>query len=54
MTRIGRKTVKGTAWAKARKRGGGAPASGNERLGEQTRKILGKHYANKYRVVRPR
>ncbi len=54
MTRIRGKAVKGTAWAKGRKRGGGAPASGNKRLGEQTRKILGKHYANKYRVVRPR
>jgi len=26
------------------------PASGNRRLSEQTRKILGKHYASKYRV----
>ena len=26
------------------------PATGNRRLAEQTRKILGKHYANKYRV----
>jgi hypothetical protein len=25
-------------------------ATGNKRLAEQTRKILGKHYANKYRV----
>jgi len=25
-------------------------ASGNKRLSEQTRKILGKHYASKYRV----
>jgi hypothetical protein len=38
------------AWAKAPKQGGGAPASGNKRLTEQTRKILGKHYANRYRV----
>jgi hypothetical protein len=26
------------------------PATGNRRLAEQARKILGKHYANKYRV----
>jgi hypothetical protein len=52
MTRIRGKAVKGNAWAKGR--AGGAPASGNKRLGEQTRKILGKHYANKYRAVRPR
>ena len=26
------------------------PATGNRRLAEQTRKILGKHYSNKYRV----
>jgi hypothetical protein len=25
-------------------------ATGNKRLGEQVRKILGKHYASKYRV----
>ena len=38
------------AWLKAPKQGGRASASGNKRLGEQTRKIFGKHYANKYRV----
>ena len=27
---------------------------GNKRLAEQTRKILGKHYASKYRVSRDR
>ena len=37
-------------WPKAPKHGGGAPASSNTGLGEQTRKILGKHYANRYRV----
>jgi hypothetical protein len=37
-------------WPKAPKHGGRAPAPGNKRLGEQTRKILGKHYANRYRV----
>jgi hypothetical protein len=26
------------------------PATANKRLAEQTRKILGKHYASKYRV----
>jgi hypothetical protein len=26
------------------------PAAGNKRLPDQTRKILGKHYANKYGV----
>jgi len=29
---------------------GKQPATGNRRLGEQTRRILGKHYASKYRV----
>jgi hypothetical protein len=29
---------------------GGKPVAGNPRLADQTRKILGKHYANKYRV----
>jgi hypothetical protein len=37
-------------WPKTPKHGGGAPTSGNKRLSEQTRKILGKHYANRYRV----
>jgi hypothetical protein len=26
------------------------PSTANKRLGEQTRKLLGKHYASKYRV----
>jgi hypothetical protein len=26
------------------------PVTGNKRLADQTRKILGKHYAGKYRV----
>jgi hypothetical protein len=52
MTRIRGKAVDGTASAKGRKHGGEAPASANRRLGEQIRKILGKHYANKYRVSR--
>jgi hypothetical protein len=29
---------------------GQPPATANKRLAEQTRKILGKHYASKYRV----
>jgi len=37
-------------WPKPRKHGEKPPATGNKRLAEQTRKILGKHYANKYRV----
>ena len=31
---------------------GAAPAPQNERLTQQTRKQLGKHYANKYRTGR--
>ena len=27
-----------------------SPARGNTRLSEQTRKVIGKHYANKYGV----
>jgi hypothetical protein len=27
-----------------------APATGNKQLGRQIRKVLGKHYASKYRV----
>ena len=41
---------KRTTQPKAPKRSGKPPRQGNTRLGEQTRKILGKHYANKYRV----
>ena len=44
------KPRKAPAWPKPPKGGGGPPASGNKRLTEQTRKILGKHYASKYRV----
>ena len=35
---------------KPQKRGDKPQATGNKRLAEQTRKILGKHYASKYRV----
>jgi hypothetical protein len=36
-------------WPKSPKHRDKPPATGNKRLAEQTRKILGKHYANKYR-----
>jgi len=35
---------------KPRKEAKAPHASGNKRLAEQTRKILGKHYASKYRA----
>jgi hypothetical protein len=35
---------------KPQKHGEKPPATGNKRLGQQIRKILGKHYASKYRV----
>lgn len=35
---------------KPRKQTAKPPARGNQRLTEQTRKVLGKHYANKYGV----
>jgi hypothetical protein len=37
-------------WPKRPKRGGEPPKRANERLQDQTRKILGTHYASKYRV----
>jgi hypothetical protein len=36
--------------AKLQRRGDGPKAKVNRRLAEQTRKILGKHYASKYQV----
>jgi hypothetical protein len=33
-----------------KRRGDMAQTTGNKRLADQIRKILGKHYANKYRV----
>jgi len=36
--------------AKPRKRGDKRRAAANKRLTAQTRKLLGKHYASKYRV----
>jgi hypothetical protein len=35
---------------KSQKRSEKLPATGNKQLGRQIRKILGKHYASKYRV----
>jgi hypothetical protein len=35
---------------KSPKRGAKPPATANKQLGRQIRKILGKHYASKYRV----
>ena len=37
-------------WPKLQQRSDRRPAAGNKRVAEQTRKLLGKHYANKYRV----
>jgi hypothetical protein len=45
-----RKQSPRTDWSKPQKHGDKPPATGNRRLAEQTRKILCKHYANKYRV----
>jgi len=35
---------------KPQKRGAKPPSTDNKRLADQTRRILGKHYASKYRV----
>ncbi len=35
---------------KPRKQAARPQSAGNKRLADQTRKILGKHYANKYRI----
>jgi hypothetical protein len=37
-------------WPKPQRCRAKLPATGNKRLADQTRKILGKHYASKYRV----
>jgi hypothetical protein len=37
-------------WLKPAKNRAKPPVTANKRLAEQTRKILGKHYASKYRV----
>jgi hypothetical protein len=39
-----------TDWEKSQKRRVKPPATGNKRLADQTRKIIGKHDASKYRV----
>src|SRR5262249_61863398 len=43
------KTELRTDWPKPQGRRTKPPATGNKRLAEQTRKILAKHYASKYR-----
>ena len=48
--RMARKQGSRTDWLKPQKRRAKPPATGNKRLSDQTRKILGKHYASKYRV----
>jgi hypothetical protein len=48
--RIPRKQSWRTDWPKPQKRRGKPAATGNKRIAEQIRKILGKHYASKYRV----
>jgi hypothetical protein len=48
--RVPRKQSQETDWRKPQKRSDKLPATANKRLAEQTRKILGKHYASKYRV----
>ncbi len=45
-----RKKKSGSDRPKPQQMRGKPPATGNRRLGEQTRRILGKHYANRYRV----
>jgi hypothetical protein len=46
--RVPRKEKSG--WPKPQRRSDKVQAMVNKRLAEQTRKILGKHYASKYRV----
>jgi hypothetical protein len=49
--RTPRKPTSRPDWSKPQKRRAKAPAAtANKRLAEQTRKILGKHYASKYRT----
>ena len=48
--RVPKKQRQERAWPKPQKRGDKTPAMVNKRLAEQTRKILGTHYASKYRV----
>jgi hypothetical protein len=48
--RVPKKQGPRTDWPKLQKRGDRPPVTANKRLADQTRKILGKHYASKYRV----
>ena len=48
--RMPKKQNSRTDWPKPQRRGAKLLATGNKRLADQTRKILGKHYASKYRV----
>jgi hypothetical protein len=48
--RIPRKRGPRPDWPKPQKRRAKPAATGNKRIAEQIRKILGKHYASKYRV----
>jgi hypothetical protein len=45
-----KKRARDPIWPKPQRRRAKLPATGNKRLADQIRKILGKHYANKYRV----
>jgi hypothetical protein len=48
--RVPRKQGQRTDWRKRHKGSERPPATANKRLAEQIRKVLGKHYASKYRV----
>jgi hypothetical protein len=48
--RIPRKRDSRPDWPKPQKRRAKPAATGNKRIAEQIRKILGKHYASKYGV----
>jgi hypothetical protein len=48
--RTSRKQNSRINWPKPPKNRNKPPVTGNNRLAEQTRRILGKHYASKYRV----
>jgi len=48
--RMPRKQGSRTDWLKPQKRRAKPAATDNKRLSDQTRRILGKHYASKYRV----
>jgi hypothetical protein len=48
--RMTKKRSSRTDWPKPQMSRAKLPATGIKRLADQTRKILGKHYASKYRV----